>query len=159
MSNSMNINCELPPLAICQLTEGDGYMIVARDLLRGVEVLSSLTNIAPRSCALIAAHALECVLKAFLWHKGKGTEIRGPKVQHNLIALWKMAYEEEGISIPEVPPDWVTILSSGHGPNFYFRYQKGQEKTVVHGGQTPALIPMANALKNLIKMVGLAVKG
>ena len=141
-----------------QPTEGDGYMIVARDLLQGVEALSTLPNISSRSCALIAAHALECALKAFLWHKGKKKEIRAPDVQHDLVTLWNMAYKE-GLSIPQVPPDWCTVLSSGHGPNFYFRYQEGQGKTVVHGGQTPALIPMAVALKNLIEMVGLAVKG
>lgn len=154
MSNS--INCKFS-LGISQPTEGDGYMIAARDLLQGAEVLSSLTNIASRSCALLAAHALECILKSFLWHKGKKAEIRG-KVQHDLLALWKMAYKEKDISIPEVPPNWVKILSSGHGPNFYFRYQVGKGKTVVHGGQTPELIHMTVELKNLIEMVELAVK-
>jgi len=134
-------------------------MIVARDLLQEFEALSTLPpNVSSRSCALIAAHALECALKAFLWHKGRNKEIRAHDVQHNLVALWDMAYKE-GLSIPQVPPDWVTILSSGHGPNFYFRYQRGKRKTVVHGGQTPALIPMSVALKNLIEMVELAVKG
>ena len=159
MSNSITINCALPALRMGQPTEGDGYMIVARDLLQGVEALSTLPNVSSRSCALIAAHALECALKAFLWHKGKKKEIRARDVQHDLVALWNMAYKQKGLSIPQVPPDWVAILSSGHGPNFYFRYQKGGGNTVVHGGQTPALIPMAVALKNLIEMVGLAVKG
>ena len=107
---------------------------------------------------MIAAHALECALKAFLWHKGKKTEIRNPKVQHDLVTLWSMAYKEKALSIPKVPPDWVKILSSGHGPNFYFRYQKGKGKTVLHGGQTPALIPMAVELKKLIKIVELGIK-
>lgn len=155
MSNSINV--ELPALSIGQPSEGDGYMIVARELLQGVEALSTLPNVSPRSCALIAAHALECALKAFLWHKGKKTEIQKHDVRHDLVALWNMAYKE-GLSIAQVPPDWCTILSSGHGPNFYFRYQKGQGKTVVHGGSTPALIPMAVELKKLIEMVGLAVK-
>lgn len=154
MSNS--INDALPALRMVQPTQADGYMIVARDLLQGVEALSTLLNVSSRSCALIAAHALECALKVFLWHKGK-KKIWARDVQHNLVALWNMAYKE-GLSIPQVPPDWVTILSSGHGPNFYFRYQEGERKTVVHGGQTPALIPMSVALKNLIEMVGLVVK-
>ena len=79
-------------------------------------------------------------------------------VQHDLLRLWKMAHKET-LGIPEVPPDWCTILSSGHGPNFYFRYQEGQGKAVVQLGQTPALIPMAAALKELIEMVELAIKG
>jgi len=128
----------------------DGYLIVARDLLQGVEVLTTLQNISPRSCALIAAQALECALKAFLSHKGKAKGI------HDLVALWDMAYKE-GLDIEPSPPDWCAILSSGHGPVFYFRYQKGEGKTIVHGGQTPALISMAVELKKLIKMVELVV--
>jgi len=154
VSNSINVT--LPALRIGQPTEGDGYMIVARDLLQGVEALSTLPNVSSRNCALIAAHTLECELKAFLWHKEKKKSWARDD-QHDLVALWNMAYKE-GLSIPQVPPDWVTILSSGHGPNFYFRYQEGERKTVVHGGQTPALIPMSVALKNLIEMVKLAVK-
>lgn len=133
-------------------------MIVARDLLQGVEALSTLPpNVSSRSCALIAAHALECALKAFLWHKEKKKNWTRDD-QHDLVALWNIVYKE-GLRIPQVPPDWVKILSSGHGPNFYFRYQQGERKTVVHGGQTPALILMSVALKDLIEMVGLAAKG
>lgn len=153
------INFMDPPLRMLNPTQGDAYMIVARDLLQSVEALSTLPNVSPRGCALIAAHALECALKAFLWHKGKKKEIRASDVQHDLVALWNMAYNEKDLSIQKLPPDWVTILSSGHGPNFYFRYQEGKGKTVVHGGQTPDLIPMTVALKNLIEMVGLAVRG
>jgi hypothetical protein len=159
---SISVNVELPALSIAQPTEGDGYTIVASELLQGVEALSTLPNVSTRSCALLAAHTLECALKAFLWHKGKKTEIQKHDIRHDLVALWNMAYKE-GLGIPQAPPDWCTILSSGHGPNFYFRYQEGQkvgqQKTVVHGGQTPALIPMAVELKKLIKMVELAVKG
>jgi hypothetical protein len=147
--------------SMVQPTEGDAYMIVARDLLQGVAALSTLQNVSPRNCALIAAHALECTLKAFLWHKGKMRRIRTPKGQpkgeHDLVHLWNIGYEE-GLCIPQVPPEWVTILSSGHGPDFYFRYQEGNGKTVVHGGATPALVPMANELKNLIEIVELAVR-
>ena len=69
----------IPAFAYGPPTEREGYMIVARDLLQGVEALSTLPNISPRNCALIAAHALECALKAFLWHRGKKTEIREKK--------------------------------------------------------------------------------
>ncbi len=162
-------NAVLPAIRMRQPTEGDGYMIVARELLPGVEVLSILPNLPSRAAALIAAQALECVLKAFLWHKGKKTDIRAPEVQHNLVALWKMAYDQD-LSIPQEPPDWCTILSSGHGQNsehgqnFYFRYQEGvrnppgDQTNIVHGGETPALIPMAVEIRKLIEMVELAVK-
>jgi len=158
---NFSLKAKLPLVRLAKPTQGDGYMIVARDLLQGVEALSVLPNVSPRCCALLAAHALECALKAFLWHKGKKTEIRTRDVQHDLIALWNMAYEE-GLNIPEIPPDWVATLSEGHGPNFYFRYQEGakvgKKATIVHGGSTPALIPMAAELKKLFKLVERAVK-
>ena len=149
----------VPAIRTIQLTEEKGYMIVARDLLQAVEALSILPpSIHPRGCAMLAAHALECTLKAFLSHKGKKRLRR----EHDLLKLWEMACKE-GLSIPQVPPDWVTILSWGHGPNFYFRYQEGvkvnNKHVIVHGGSYPALVPMTTALKNLIEMVGLAVKG
>jgi hypothetical protein len=145
-------------IAIAKLTEGDGYRIVAKDLLQGVEALATLPlPFSPRSCALLAGHALECTLKAFLWHKGKKKEIRASKVRHDLTALWDMAYKE-GLSIPRTTPRWVTVLSIGHGPNFYFRYQEGQGQNIVHVGSTPALAPMAAELKKLIDIVELAVK-
>ena len=149
----------LPSLDMVPPNQLDAYIIVARDLLQGVETLSSVHNIHPRACALIAAHALECALKAFLWHKGKKEDIRKAKVQHNLIALWDMSYNEKTLNIPKSPPDWVKILSVGHGPNYYFRYQEGEGKTVVNGGQTPALSSMALALKELVEEVEIAVKG
>lgn len=148
----------LPPLSMVSPSQLDGYIIVARDLLQGVEALSSVNNIHPRACALLAAHALECALKAFLWHKGKKEEIRKHDVQHNLIALWDMSYNENTLNIAKSPPDWVTMLSIGHGPNFYFRYQEGEGKTIVNGGQTPSLTPMAIALKELVEKIAIAVK-
>jgi hypothetical protein len=157
MCNSGKVNIELPALRMVPPTQLDAYLIVARDLLQGVEALSNI-KIHPRACALLAAHTLECALKAFLWHKGKTEEIRKPKIRHNLKALWDMSYNEKTLNIPKNPPDWVLILSEGHGPNFYFRYQEGEQKIVVNGGQTPALIPMANALKELVKEIEIAIK-
>jgi hypothetical protein len=74
-----------------------------------------------------------------------------------------LAYKEKTLGIPESPPDWVKILDSGHRPSFYFRYQEGKKdqegnKTVVHGGQAPALIPIAAELSKLIVMVENTIK-
>lgn len=150
---SIFMNATDPADLMSQLTEWDGYMIVAHDLLQAVEALSTLPpTIHPRGCAMLAAHALECTLKAFLSHKRKN----GLRGEHELLKLWKMACKE-GLNIPQVPPDWVTILSWGHGPNFYFRYQEGvkvnSKHVIVHGGQTPDLVPMAIALRKLIEIV------
>ncbi len=158
MENSESINASSPAFGMVPPSYLDAYMVVARDLLQGVEVLSEFNKIRPRSCALIAAHSLECALKAFLWHKGKKKVIREPKVQHNLIALWDLSYKEGDLCIPESPPDWVETLSLAHGPNYYFRYQEGENKTIVNGGVTPALAPMASALKEIVSKVDNAIK-
>ena len=153
-------NFKLPAKRMSQPTQGDGYMAVARELLPAVRALSTLPNVPPRAAALIAAHALECTFKAFLWHKGKDSEILAGKVKHDLLKLWGMAFKE-GLDISQTPPDWCKILSSGHGPHFYFRYQEGvrneKQKTIVHVGSTPALEPMAVALRKLIETVERAI--
>ena len=159
----ISANATVPCAYISQPTEGESYIVVARDLFQGVEALSTQQSISPRACALIAAHTLECTLKAFLWHKGKKAEIRTIKVRHDIAALWDLAYKERTLNLPDVMPDWVEILASGHGPNFYFRYQEGKKdqegnKTIVHGGQIPALIPMAVELSKLIEMVKNSIK-
>ena len=160
-------NVCLPALQSIEPTLTDAYMIVARDLMQGVEALSVEKHISSRSCSLIAAHALECILKAYLVHNGKEEEVRKRDIQHNLLALWDMAFNEESLFLPETPPNWVTTLSNGHGPNFYFRYQEGVQKPgakkgkkqIVHGGQTPALAPMAIELKELLKNVSKILLG
>jgi len=138
-------------------TKVDGYLAVARELLQGVDALAPMSDISPRAAAMLAAQALECVLHAFLLHKGVEAD-RNPEVWHNSLALWGLACEK-GLDIPKAAPDWVTILSSGHERPFYLRYQRGEKGTIVNGGQTPALIPMTEALKKLVKMVEIAVKG
>lgn len=153
---SASANIKLPAKRMGQPTQGDGYMAVARELLPAVKALATLPNVPPRAAALIAAHALECALKAFLWHKGKDSEILAGKVKHDLLKLWSIAFKE-GLDISQAPPDWCRIFISGHGPRFYFRYQEGvldeKQKTIVHGGSTPALEPMAVALRKLIETV------
>lgn len=158
MENSGSINASLPAFRIVPPSQIDAYMIVARDLLQGVEALSRFKNVHPRSCALIAAHSLECALKAFLWHKGKKLDFRKREVQHNLKALWDMSYNEGDLCISESPPDWVEALSVGHGPNYYLRYQEGENRVIVNGGVFPALVPMAIALKEIVLKVVNAIK-
>jgi len=155
-SNTSSMFGILPTLRLAKPDEGEGYLVVARDLFKGVEALSTANRIPPRACALIAAHTLECTLKAYLWHRGKRNELK--KIGHNIQELWNLAYREQTLGIPEQPPDWVRILGDGHGPNFYFRYQNGENRTIVHGGQTPALVPMTDELRSLLEQVELSTK-
>jgi len=156
MGNHLALDAALPTLRVVPPTKVDGYVIVARDLLQGVEALSVLPNVSPRAAALLGGHALECALAAFLFYKGVDVSSKS-KIWHDLLALWGMAYDQS-LPISKEVPDWVGILGLGHGRPFYFRYQKGEGGTIVNGGQTPALVPMASALRELIKTVELAVK-
>lgn len=133
--------------------EVDSYMIVANQLLPSVEALSKVENLPARGCALLAAHALECALKAIIQHRGLSCTVK----EHDLLALWNAVALSMIIDIPTEPPDWVKILGIGHGPRFYFRYQQGEEKNFVHGGQVPALVPMAQELRDLIAKISSAL--
>ena len=158
MENFGRLNATLSAFRMVPPSQLDAYLIVARELLQGVEVLSGFNNINPRSCALIAAHSLECMLKAFLCHKGKIEELRKPKVRHDLLALWDLSYNEDDLCIPKSPPDWVKVLSLGHGPDYYFRYQEGKNKVVVNVGSFPELVPMEMALREIFEKVNTVIK-
>ena len=54
----------LPPLSQPQPGEVDCYMIVTNQLLPAIEALSVAEKLPARACAMLAAHALECALKA-----------------------------------------------------------------------------------------------
>ena len=107
MCNTGSSDITLPSLEMRQPDEGDGYLVVARDLFQGVEALSTHESVPPRACALIAAHALECILKGYLWRKGKRAELRHKDNRHNILALWDLSYKEQTLGISENPPAWV----------------------------------------------------
>jgi len=156
-ATTASINAVLPALRMAQPTQGDGYLIVARELLQALEPIASLSKVPPRAAALIAAHTLECILKTYLWHKGKSKEIRKRDIQHDLLKLWCMAYDSN-LDIARTPPAWCKILGSGHGPLFYFRYQEGENKTIVHGGQTPEMVSTIRDLKALLRTVERSIR-
>lgn len=142
----------VPMPRISQPTEVDGFRVVAEELLQAIDALSTVNGIHPRGCAMLAAHALECMLKAVLWHNGN--KIKG----HKILSLWDEVFKQNILNISKTPPDWVRVLAEGHSP-FYFRYQIGADNsTIVMGGQTPALIPMASELRKLLEMVKKSIK-
>ena len=122
------------------------YLGVAENLIPGVRILADTPNTHGMPLALLSAHMLECLLKAFL-SKALGSDellTRDSKLRHNLIALWALA-KEKGLGLPTQQPDWLECLSDLHSHPFYLRYSTG-----VHGIVSPAPEPMASDLQNLL---------
>ena len=121
------------------------YLIVANDLLPGIKALAPL-RIHPRGCTLLAAHSLECILKALSLLKGVNeTEIYNATARHNLEVLWRLSF---GYNLSTKMPVWVSLLSFMHGRPFYGRYQQDQNNNVVDTGCYPLLIPMVAKLEH-----------
>jgi hypothetical protein len=81
-------------------------------MLPGARTLADLKTSA-LAHALIAAHTLECLLKDYLFKEGKTKILKDPKVRHNLVALWGMAFSY-GLPISEQPPEWLELLGACH---------------------------------------------
>lgn len=123
------------------------YIDIARELIQGVKVLS-INNSFPRPCSLLAAQALENTLKAHIAHT-----LKKRNISHSLVDLWQVVSNENSIEIPLNPPLWVKTLSLMHGPNFYFRYQEGEGKTIADGTAYPHLIQMTEELTQIWEKV------
>jgi hypothetical protein len=123
------------------------YFGVAQAMMPGVTILAAAT---PSSClalCLLAAHILECLLKAYLSREGSDAAVRNQNVRHDLLVLWKMAFAQ-GLPIPQSPPAWVNSLSGLHKHPYFLRYSSG-----VHGIVSPAPEPMASELLALLETV------
>ena len=123
------------------------YLGVAYGMLPGVKALAVANPTAPLALCLVAAHALECTLKAYLSRDGNDDVVKRPDIRHNLVALWKLAHIQ-GLRIPADPPGWVEMLGHLHNSPYYLRYSTG-----VHGIQSPASEPMTTELGQLLNLV------
>jgi len=116
-------------------------------MLPGVKVLAAASPLPVLALALVAAHVLECLLKAYLSRDGSDAEVRNSDVYHDLNALWAMAFSQ-GLRVPESPPGWVDGLSGLHKRPYYLRYSTG-----VHGIVSPGAEPMTSELAALLETV------
>ena len=123
------------------------YLGVAQGMLSGLKVLADASPPPILALSLVAAHMLECLLKAFLSKDGSDADLKNKKVRHNLNALWRMAFEQ-GLRISETPPSWADRLSSVHNSPYYLRYSTG-----VHGIILPAVEPMVSELEALLDLI------
>ena len=116
-------------------------------MLPGVRILADASPLPALPLAMISAHVLECILKAYLSRSGDDRRLRQSDVRHNLEALWSLA-RADGLNVQSQPPQWVAGLSQLHDSPYYLRYSTG-----VHGIVSPAPEPMATELAALIVQV------
>lgn len=137
----------LQPVTIAPAAPPHTYFGVAQSMMPGVKVLATASPPPALALALVAAHVLECMLKAYLSRDGSDAALKSPDVRHDLNALWAMAFAQ-GLRIPESPPSWVDCLSGLHKSPYHLRYSTG-----VHGIVLPATEPMTSELAALVDIV------
>jgi HEPN domain-containing protein len=137
----------LGPLTIKPAGPPETYLGVAQGMMPGVTILAGANPGAPLAMAFVAAHVLECALKAFLSRDGTDERLKRPPLNHDLGALWKLA-AAEGLRVPEDPPAWVERLSGVHGSPYYLRYSTG-----VHGIVLPQAATVATELAAVLDSV------
>ena len=137
----------LPMLITLPPALSDTYMGVASAMLGGVNALSGSATRHTLPFAMLAAHALECALKAYLSRQGDDKAVRQHDVRHNLNLLWSMAHAG-GLSIPSDPPAWVGILSDIHNAPYHLRYSRG-----INAISTPGAEPLTSELNTILKTV------
>lgn len=124
------------------------YLGVASALSSAVNALAeSPAKTKALGISLMAAHCLECTLKAFLSRGGCDKRLKESPLRHDLMALWRLSHEE-GLAISMPPPDWVENLARLHNSPYYLRYSTG-----VHGILLPANQPMADQLAEILNLV------
>lgn len=117
----------LPMLVVGGNKPPHTYLGVARSLVPGAVLLANSPDTSPHAFALVSAHALECMLKAYLTRSGDDKAARAvtkPDIRHNLEMLWREAVID-GLQIDEDPPKWVLRLSGLHDSPYHLRYSTG----------------------------------
>lgn len=155
----MHGSVELPQIKMLLPRPPHTYLGVAYSMMSGVQVLANAIPVPSSALAFLAAHVLECCLKAYLSRDGSNTVAGDHQIRHNLCALWSRAHGEQ-LQISASPPYWVELLSLLHASPYYLRYL-GSETRVgpqyVHGISLPAAQPMTNELSELLRLVEQAI--
>lgn len=142
-----SLSVTLQPIQILPAGPPHTYLGIAYAMFPGVRVLAAASPLPDLPLAMVSAHVLECILKAYLSRSGDDRRVKQSKVRHNLNALWSLAHSE-GLSIQCSPPSWVDCLSHLHDSPYYLRYSTG-----VHGISNPSPEPMASELAALLEQV------
>jgi hypothetical protein len=145
------VNATLQGAHILPAGAPETYLGVARALLPGVQTLSVAPLTSPIALAMLCAHTLECLLKAYLSRSGDDTRLLKTDVRHQLDKLWILAYSEE-LAIDADPPYWVQRLAELHANPYHLRYS-----TRVHAIVLPPLSAMAEGTAALLPVVSNAI--
>ena len=126
------------------------YLGVARAMMPGAIFLATKPEVSPRAFALVSAHVLECLLKAYLTRSGSdqaNKAVTKPNIRHDLEKLWSKA-SGEGLAVDTAPPCLVTRLNETHASPYRLRYSTG-----VNGIVLPSTELTLNGLVEVSKLV------
>jgi hypothetical protein len=122
------------------------YLGVARALAPSIKILEVAVPPQPSAHALVVAHTVECLLKAYLSRSGQDDSLKQKSLRHNLVGLWNLA-TIEGLSLSGVP-SWLQRLSEVHDQPYYLRYSTG-----IHILVTPPMCDMTLGVEELLRIV------
>jgi hypothetical protein len=137
----------LPALVTVKPGPPHSYIGVAQQVCDGIKVLAAAERPPPVPLAMLCAHALECILKAYLSRDGNDTRLMNGAIRHNISALWALA-SREGLAVPDVAPPWVCGLSDLHDKPYDLRYAKRFQMLVL-----PSAGLMATGVIELLERV------
>lgn len=137
----------LPP------SDGQSFVLTARQLWLGAQILAESNVTTPLPGALLAAQALECALKALLWTTGRVvSQLSKGSLGHDLEALWS-ATAKAGFAVAALPPEWCTCLNALHAKPFHGRYPSG-----LNGFVTPNAKQSVRDIDQVLSLAEQAVK-
>jgi hypothetical protein len=148
-----SISASLEGLRVKPAGPPDTYFGVVQGMLPGVSILAAAQPAAPIAFAFLAAHVLECALKAYLSRDGSDERLTKAPIRHDLSALWRLA-ASEGLAVGVEPPAWVMRLGDVHSSPYYLRYS-----TRAHGIVLPPSGTVATELTALVDAVRAELRG
>jgi len=135
-------------------SDGQSFVLTARQLWQGAQVLVESELATPLPGALLVAQALEGALKALLWTTGRvASELSKKPLGHDLEALWS-ATAQSGFAVSKLPPAWCVGLNALHAPPFHGRYPSG-----LNGFVTPNAEQAVFEIDKVLALAEGAVKG
>lgn len=134
-------------------SDGQSFVLTARQLWEGAQILAESKVSTPLPGALLAAQALESALKALLWTTGRVlSELKKRPLEHDLEALWT-ATAKSGFPVATLPPDWCVCLNTLHARPFHGRYPSGLD-----GLMTPNAKQSLLEIGHVLSLADYAVK-